>query len=203
MLPAAPGIGPASDGTAAAIEAEQNPVKKFGKLLGPGFIVAFLFAVSACAAPSDPAPTRTDDLVMSGSAVSAAVNKYFYYRRLAVVARDAEILWSRFPELRTGEDLTAGINTEGWTATRSASARTLVDVVYSLEGYDRMRMRVSGDEVVVRVHGLERYVAADFSDGTAGEFIIDLYLRRNGAGWTVVKTDEMTLAEFHDDKVRH
>lgn len=30
--------GPASDGTAAAIEAEKNPVKKFGKLLGPGFI---------------------------------------------------------------------------------------------------------------------------------------------------------------------
>jgi hypothetical protein len=43
----------------------------------------------------------------------------------------------------------------------------------------------------------EQYIQKDFSNGTAGEFIIDLHLRRSGDRWTVVLSDEMTLAEFH------
>lgn len=57
--------------------------------------------------------------------------------------------------------------------------------------------RRPADMVVVRVHGLERYIQKDFSDGTAGEFILDLHLQRAGDRWTVVRTDETTLSEFH------
>lgn len=31
----------------------------------------------------------------------------------------------------------------------------------------------------------------------AGEFILDLHFERIDDGWTVVRSDEMTLAEYH------
>lgn len=160
--------------------------------------IVVIFILSACAPNVRESPAPFGELIPRDSPVNAAVNEYFHYRKLAVVARDAEILWTRFPELRRGEDLATGINTEGWLAMRSDTARSLADVVYDLDRYDRVRMRTVGDDVVVRVHGLERYIQADFSNGTAGEFILDLYLRRQQENWTVVKTDEMTLAEFHE-----
>lgn len=71
-------------------------------------------------------------------------------------------------------------------------------MVYDLDRYERIQLLPSSaDAVVVRVHGLERYTQKDFSDGTAGEFILDLHLQRAGDRWTVVRTDKMTLSEFH------
>lgn len=151
----------------------------------------------ACAQP----PRTSDswgDWVLPGTPVSTTVNAYFHHRKLALVARDPEILWARFPDLRSGEDLATGINTEGWLAAHSDTARDIVDVVYELDRYARIQMRTLDPGLVVRVHGLERYVQRDFTDGTAGEFVLDLHLKRDGAGWTVVKTDHMTLSEHHD-----
>jgi len=161
------------------------------------FALSLIFVVPGCSMASRLPPEPSGEPVLPTSPVSTSVNKYFHYRRLAIVARDAEILWARYPDLRSGEDLTVGINTEGWLATRSDTARSLADIVYDLERYERMRMRATADEVIVRVHGLERYIQADFSDGTAGEFILDLHLRRVLGEWTVVKTDAMTLGEYH------
>jgi hypothetical protein len=158
-------------------------------------LLVSLLLVAACTGVPPPIPA--DQIVVPGSAVSTAVNEYFHHRKLAIVARDADVLWARYPQLRTGEDLSTGVNTEGWLATRSDTSRSL-DVVYDLDRYERLRLLTSSaDTVVVRVHGLERYIQKDFSDGTAGGFILDLHLQRAGDRWTVVRTDEMTLSEFH------
>ncbi len=157
-----------------------------------------LVILSACATAAAPAREPLGEVVLANTPVAAVVNEYFHYRKLAVVARDAEILWARFPALRNGEDMPTGINTEGWHAMRSDAARSLSDVIYELDRYDRIRMREVNDQLVVRVHGLERYIEADFSNGTAGAFILDLYLRRDQGSWRVVRTDEMTLAESHE-----
>lgn len=168
---------------------------EFGRAAG---IVVLILATAACQSTRAPAAIPADALVVSGSAISTAVNEYFHYRKLALVARDAEVLWARYPQLRAGEDLPTGINTEGSLATRSGSSLSLADVVYELERYERLRkLSSSADTVVVRVHGLERYIEKDFSDGTAGEFILDLHFQRAGDKWTVIRTDEMTLGEFH------
>lgn len=168
---------------------------QFGRAAG---IALLALALVACGSTGVPGPIPADQIVVPGSAVSTAVNEYFYYRKLAIVARDADVLWARYPQLRAGEDLATGINKEGWLAARSDSSRSLADVVYDLDRYERMRLlSSSADTVVVRVHGLERYIQKDFSDGTAGEFILDLHLQRAGDKWTVVRTDEMTLSEFH------
>lgn len=141
--------------------------------------------------------------VLPGTAMSAAVYEYFHHRKLALVARDIEFLWSRFPHLRTAADLETGVNVEEWLATKSAAARSLADVSYDLDRYDRMRVSVSSDETVVRVHGLEMYVASDFST-SGGEFILDLYLRYepDQGRWSVLRTDEMTIVEYHEGRQR-
>jgi hypothetical protein len=55
----------------------------------------------------------------------------------------------------------------------------------------------SPGEVVVHIHALQRYIQRDFSDGTGGELILDLYLQRDGDGWTVVRSDAVSVAERH------
>lgn len=155
-------------------------------------------AAAACANPMGRSPEPFGERLDRDGPFVAVVNKYFHYRKLAVVARDVEILWTHFPQLRTGEDLSAGVNTEGWLATRSDAGRSVIDVVYDLDRYEPIQARTTGDDSVVRVHGLERFVQTDFTDGTAGEFIIDLYIRRVGSDWVLMRTDEMTLAEYHE-----
>lgn len=160
-------------------------------------------AAAACAQPMHHDPVAPGTLsfgerIDRDSALIKVVNKYFHYRKLAVVARDAEILWAHFPQLRTGEDMSTGINTEGWLAMRSDAGRSVIDVVYDLEGYEPVQVRRTGDESVVRIHGWERFIETDFTDGTAGEFIIDLYISRVGGEWIVTKTDELTLSEYHE-----
>lgn len=135
--------------------------------------------------------------------MSAAVYEYFHHRKLALVARDIELLWSRFPHLRTAADLGTGVNKEEWLVTNSSEARSLADVSYAIEGYDRMHASVSSDEAVVRVHGVEMYIASDFST-SGGEFILDLFLRYepDQGRWSVVRTDEMTSVEYHEGRQR-
>jgi hypothetical protein len=98
--------------------------------------VALAMILAACSSSLRP-PAATGELVAPGTAISAAVNEYFYLRERAIVARDAETLWSRYPRLRSGEDLAAGVNTEGWEATRADASRGVADVVYELERYVR------------------------------------------------------------------
>ena len=161
-------------------------------------LVIVTLALGACQPTITPASIPANQIIVPGSAISTAVNEYFYYRKSAIVARNTKVLWDRYPQLATGEDLATGINTEGWLAARSDAARSLADIVYDLNRYEHIRMLQSSDDfVVVRVHGLEKYIQGDFSDGTAGEFILDVQLTRDGAAWTVIRTHAMTPAEFH------
>jgi len=155
----------------------------------------------SCTAGRSPDMARNEAVVGHvpyDSPIASAVNEYFHLRSSAIVARNPEPLWSRYPALRDGEDLPTGINTEGYLATRADTSRSLADLVYELERYERMRfLSQSANAAVVRVHGLERYIERDYSNGTAGEFMLDLYLRHDDDRWTVTRSDEVTLAEWH------
>lgn len=166
------------------------------------FVLVLAVACQSTLPSRHAVPHPSGELVLPGSSVSMAVNEYFHLRKLAIMAGDVEILWSRFPQLRTGEDLPRGVNVEARRARYADGARSLADVIFDLDRYERMRVTVEGDEAVVRVHGLERYVEQDFSDGSAGEFVIDLYLRRDSERWSVVRTDEMTIGEYHEQRQR-
>lgn len=149
-------------------------------------LILVALALAGCRSTPAPTPIPVDLLVLPNTPVSTAVNEYFHYRKLAILARDPQIVWSRYPDLGAGEDVQRGINTEGWYASRSAASASLADVDYDLERFERIHFLArSADEAVVRVGALERYVAKDFSDGKAGELLLDLYLRRDGERWTV------------------
>lgn len=154
------------------------------------------FATTACTHLMHQAADPSGERLLPRDPLSTAVNKYFHYRKLAIIARDPELILSQYPDLRTGTDVGKGINREGSTMVPDGGSR-LLDIMYDLDRYEPIRVRHVGDVAIVRVHGLERYVEADFSDGTAGEFTIDLHMKRVGAEWVVVKTDEVTLGELH------
>lgn len=158
--------------------------------------VLVALALAACANPMHQAAEPSGERLLPRDPLSTAVNKYFHYRKLAIIARDPELILSQYPDLRTGTDVSKGINREGSTMVPTGGS-ALLDIMYDLDRYEPLRVRHVGDEAIVRVHGLERYVEADYSDGTAGEFTIDLYMKRVGAEWIVVKTDELTLGELH------
>lgn len=153
-------------------------------------------SLAGCTTEVFHAPQPAGDRIPQGDPLSKAVNKYFHYRKLAIIARDPELILSQYPDLRTGTDVSKGINREGSTMVPTGGSR-LLDIMYDLDRYEPLRVRHVGDEAIVRVHGLERYIEVDYSDGTAGEFTIDLYMKRAGAEWVVVKTDELTLGELH------
>ena len=57
------------------------------------------------------------------------------------------------------------------------------------------------DHIEILTHGIELYLyrdaAGNFSQ-TGGEFKIVLYLRPEGEGWTLFRTNQVTLAEWKD-----
>lgn len=126
---------------------------------------------------------------------SPVVNRYFYLRKQAVIKQDVEVLFREYPELRQGADPVAGINGESQTV---AQYRTLevIDGNVEPEHYARFQVREVGDKAVVLVHGLEMYLRKNFDESGGGLKIL-LYLERREGAWTVVKSDETTLAEVH------
>ncbi len=51
--------------------------------------------------------------------------------------------------------------------------------------------------MIVLVHGSLLYLLDDFEE-TGGEYLMKVFLKRNGEQWDVVKTDEYTLLEYKE-----
>jgi len=126
--------------------------------------------------------------------VIAAVRRYYDRYAEAFVACDIRLLWEKYPALAQGTDLGAGINSEGTHVSGMCGARP-VTARFDLEWGGPLRLHLHGEGVDVTVHGLEEF---DLTPGrSAGEFQTTLSLRRVEGPWLVVRTDEVTLAEWH------
>lgn len=123
------------------------------------------------------------------------VNRYFFYRKQAVVAGNVKVLWQQYPALREGMNRDAAVNAEADVVERYRSLQ-VIDGNVAPEHYARFRVKVDGDKAVVLVNGMELYLRREFEE-SGGQLQIMLHLERQGGGWTVVKTDETTEAEYH------
>jgi hypothetical protein len=132
---------------------------------------------------------------MATVGLETAVREYFHHRKKALLAGDLQLLWKRYPELSQGADVGAGVNWEGLEVD-SARALRVVDVDFDLDHYERISYQLSGANAQATVHGLELYLLPDFRT-SGGEFKVTLYLRLGGDRWNVVRTDAVTLAEWH------
>lgn len=126
--------------------------------------------------------------------VRVAVEAYFDRYAGALVACDAEGFLAHYPGLATGADLSRGINGE---VTRIQRCSGLKSLGYELERYAPMRLHGHANWIDVTVHGLERWDYGDSVPG-GGEFIVTLRLKPTAGIWEVVRTDEVTLPEYHE-----
>lgn len=149
---------------------------------------AIAAAVIVSCAPTPrvtPAPPETE------AALRPIVVEYFELRREANLAGDPSVLLDRHPALGTGEDRERGINVEPWEAT----SRTRVGrLEYEMERYEPLAYWVHEAGLVeVVVHGLYR------SDQRgSGEFKVSLYFEERDSSWKLIRSDEVTLPEYHD-----
>lgn len=122
------------------------------------------------------------------------VHRYFHVRKQAVLAGDPEIIWREFPALKDGRNSQAGINDE---ATAIAGYRPLapIDGNVAPESYARLKALVDGDKAILLVNGTEIYLTKEFSQ-SGGQVQLMLYLEKRRDAWTLVKTDETTIAEY-------
>lgn len=120
-----------------------------------------------------------------------------YYRRYEEAQASCDIagFLRHYPALAEPGEPSAGINLEH---RRIPSRCDHVSTIrFDLERYEPMRVHVHPEGADVKVHGLEHW---DYKAGTpgAGEFITALSLRQVSGSWTVVRTDEVTTAEYHE-----
>jgi len=134
---------------------------------------------------------------MATVGLETAVLEYFYHRKKALLAGDPQLLWKRYPELAQGGDPQSGVNDEG-RLVQSLRALRMIDVDFDLDRVERVRYSLSGQNAEATIHGLYQYLLADFNR-TAGEFKMTLYLRLGSDRWNVVRTDDVTLSEWHEE----
>ena len=124
------------------------------------------------------------------------VSQYFAYRKQAVLAGSPEVLWEAFPALKAGMDRQSGVNIESDVVARYRSL-AVTDGEVRLEHYAPLQVVVRGETAVVLINGVELYRRQGGGD-SGGQLQLLLYLVRRDGAWTVARTDETTLAEYHD-----
>lgn len=132
------------------------------------------------------------------------INEYLDLRIQAVVSGSTDALWARFPDLSRERDPARGINAEpehveGFRTLKPISGR--IDP----EHYEVIKFAATQREVRADLHGMELYRWREPSgteSDAGGEFMLSIHLREQENGWQVVKTDEVTLTEHHQQKHR-
>jgi uncharacterized lipoprotein NlpE involved in copper resistance len=126
------------------------------------------------------------------------VREYLYYRTKAVLNKDIQVLWDRYPNLQNNIDPKTGVNHEKYEVESYDKGFILIDANFRPESRDRIKVKTINDkEIIVLVHGDILYVKEDFQE-SGGEFLIELFLNNEGNDWTVVKTDEYLLHEYKE-----
>lgn len=128
------------------------------------------------------------------------IREYFFYLKQAVITGEIDTFFQHYPELQTGVDLDQGINT---AANHIASVQSLTPMDGNIfpEYYEKIKALQTGTGIEILVHGMELYIWKDAESvfqESGGEFKIVLHLRKEGDGWQVYRTDEVTLAEWRD-----
>ena len=124
--------------------------------------------------------------------------EYMYFRTQAVVNKDINILWDKYPDLKDNVDRKQGVNIEKNEVDSLNQSFDLLDANYNNESNERIKVKTINDnEVVVLVHGSIIYLRNDF-DESGGELLIKVFLEHKDNNWTVVKTDEYTLPEYKE-----
>jgi hypothetical protein len=127
--------------------------------------------------------------------VIAAVHRYYERYRDALLRCDVDRFWAVYPELAHGADIPSGVNVE-WMRVRTACEQRYASASFDLERYAPLRVHARGDGADVSIEGFEWYTDAR-GDNSGGGFRVTLSLREDTRGWTVVRSDEVTLAEYH------
>lgn len=141
----------------------------------------------------DPGPTMVP--ITAYPALEQAVRTYYRRYEEAQAACDIAAFLKHYPDLAGSEVLATGINIEQ----RMIPSRCeyVKAIRFDLEGYEPMRVHVHPGGMDVRVHGLEEWHYKTGGPGR-GEFITTLSLREVAGTWTVVRSDEVTLGEYHE-----
>ena len=125
------------------------------------------------------------------------LNEYFHYRTQAVIKNDIDVLYARYPSLSENISVEEGINIEENELKNYNAGLTLIDANFSTEQYERLKVKEMGDdEAVLLVHGSNLYVTQEFGE-SGGEFLMEVYLRKDQGSWEITKTDEYTVSEYH------
>ena len=127
------------------------------------------------------------------------VQEYFYQRKQAVLSGALDIFFQSYLPLAEGADLEKGVNCEAYLV-QSMHTLQPIDGNIHPEYYEKIKIKESQTDLEILVHGMELYLWQD-TDGTlmesGGEFKLQLHLQKKDGTWQVVKTDQVTLAEWH------
>ena len=132
------------------------------------------------------------------------INEYLDLRVHSVIAGNTEALWSRFPDLALERDPTVGINAEPEHVEGFRSLKPIGGKI-DPEHYEVTKFAATQGSVRADLHGQELYQLTAEGGGpgeSGGEFLLSIVLREQESGWQVVKTDEVTLAEYHQSHPR-
>jgi hypothetical protein len=157
---------------------------------------------SLLAACSPTTSVRTSSFIKPDPAdyvsLAPAVWEYFHHRKAAVLTGNVDAFYVRYPDLIIDADPLQGINAEAFHAAALQSF-DLVDGDIFPEYYEPLRVKTMPDHIEILTHGMELYLYRDPAGNlnqTGGEFKIVLYLRPDGDGWTLFRTDAVSLAEW-------
>ena len=157
--------------------------------------MAAVLLLAACGGeppqPAEPSPPPPP-------ALERAVHEYFHLRKRALVSADPAPFLARYPRLADTTSRTEGVNAEVWLARSRAApgGPRYVDADVDPVAGGPLDWFVEGDSARVRARGREMFLLEDFTP-SGGAFDLTIQLVRDGAGWQVVRTDEVTLAELH------
>jgi len=167
-------------------------------------LIAILF-VSCAPAATNVAPTEISVFTPSTTdftepdpetwvMLMPAVREYFYYRKQAVIAGNAEVLWKRYPELRDGADIPVGINAEEFFINNMQGLKPFDGNIFP-ESYEKIQVNYLDEKAEILTHGMELYLYADetgmFED-SGSEFKLIIFLRRQDNQWLVYKTHDIS-----------
>jgi len=129
--------------------------------------------------------------------IMPAIREYFYYRQKAIVSNNLEEFWIHYPELKSGMDVTKGINEEEFLVSNYQFLKPF-DGNFFPEQYERIRVKIINDKAEVYVHGMELLLYVDENGDfqeSGGEITIVLFMQKQNNRWLVYKTDRIQMSE--------
>ena len=67
------------------------------------------------------------------------VREYMYYRTQAVVNKDIQLLWDKYPDLKENIDRKQGVNVEQFEVESLNDGFNLLDANYNIESHERIK----------------------------------------------------------------